>query len=91
MYYRTIEDTEKGWKITIPAPGSKAEHIKVKFENERLYVDIDKNENFLGIHSEYHVIPKGIKDDDFSAKLDNGLLVVKVKRPEGYSTEIKVE
>jgi HSP20 family molecular chaperone IbpA len=92
MYYRTLEDTDKGWKITIPVPGAKHEDIKVKFENDKLFVDIDRNDNFVGIHSEYHVIPKGVKEEHISAKLKkDGLLVIEIKKPEGYSAEIKVQ
>lgn len=100
-----VRDLEKEYIVDVDVPGINKEDIEVHFENERLFINVnreeDKEEDDKGyVHRERRsmslsrsIYLKDVDPKQFSAKLDNGVLTITAKKLEDkinkYMIEIK--
>ena len=95
-----VSETENEYLVEISAPGLKKEDIKIELENDVLKISSgvqnekeEKNENYY--RREFYkssfersfAIPKGVKKDEISATMSDGILVVEI--PKLKQEEIK--
>lgn len=88
-----VEETEDAWIFEVGLPGAKRDDVQVELSDTELFISgkIDERER-VGVvrrHArrsgsfDYHTtLPAGIDADQIDAKFDNGLLTVRVPRPE---------
>lgn len=87
FYPYKIKETDSEWIIKIPLPGVTKDDVKITASNKKLYIKVDKKEDFVSDFSFY--IP-GI--GDIKAKLENGLLLITLSKSEDLtSREISID
>ncbi|MEA3423849.1 MAG: Hsp20/alpha crystallin family protein [Bacillota bacterium] len=100
-----VKESDDNYQIEAELPGIKKEEINVKMNNERLTINIDKEEEIDEseknyIHKERHVCSMNrtiyladAMDDEIKAKLDDGVLTIIVpkhkKSKNAYTIEIE--
>jgi len=91
-----IEEKDDSFEMNIELPDIKKEDVKISLNEGNLVVEAVKNEkivdkeakrNFLkkeryfGSYSRSYYLGENIKEEDISAKMENGLLTITVKKP----------
>jgi HSP20 family protein len=92
-----ITETEDALVLTFDLPGLKEEEIQVELDDNVLTVsgerqrkheakqdDYYRYERRFGSFSRSVALPSGVKDDQIEAKYDNGVLEIRVPKPEQY-------
>ena len=98
-----IEEYDDSYHINVEVPSVKKEDVKISLEDGYLTISIEKKNNndlkdktgkvihkeryFGSIKRSYNV--GDVKEEDISAKLENGLLTVVIKKPEPVKEEEK--
>ncbi len=98
-----IEEYDDSYHINVEVPSVKKEDVKISLEVGYLTISIEKKNNndlkdktgkvihkeryFGSIKRSYNV--GDVKEEDISAKLENGLLTVVIKKPEPVKEEEK--
>jgi HSP20 family protein len=100
-----IEETEKAFLIKADLPGLKKEDIKITIEDNQLTISGERSkteksetehykhfERLQGSFSRSFLLPDSINEENVSAKYENGVLMLTVKKvPSRDATEIKIE
>lgn len=98
-----VRDLEKEYIVDVDVPGVNKEDIEVHFENERLMISInkeeeteEKNENY--IHRERYtenvkrsVYLKDVDPKKFKAKLENGVLTINAEKLEDKISKYMID
>ena len=100
-----VKENKDNYQIEAELPGIKKEEINIQMNNERLTINIDKEEEINEskknyIHRERHICSMNrsiylpdAKDNDIKAKLNDGVLTIIVPKQEksknAYSIEIE--
>jgi HSP20 family protein len=103
-----IKEQENEYIVELSVPGLKKENVKINLENDILTVSFEDEKNKEEKGEGYYrrefysesfersfTIPKNIKKDDISAKMEDGILVVKIpktkeeKRPDNIEIKVK--
>ena len=82
------EKKEDGWELTFVHVGASKDDIDVKVSGDNLVIDVKENEFEYGFTRKYK-LPQGA--EEVSAKYENGLLVVNIKEPKGFTKDVKVK
>jgi len=98
-----VRDLEKEYIVDVDVPGINKEEIEVHFENERLFINVNKveekeDENNGYVHRERtslnasrSIYLKDVDPKQFTAKLDNGVLSITAKKAEDKINKYMIE
>jgi HSP20 family protein len=92
-----VEETEDAWIFEVELPGARREDLQVEIGDAELIISgkIDERERVgvvrhrarrSGSFQYRSSLPAGVDADMVHARLDNGVLTVRVPRPEQYKT-----
>ena len=92
-----IAEAEDGLTLTFDLPGLKEDEIQVELDDnvltvsgERIRANEVKQDDFyryerrFGTFSRSVALPAGVKDDEIEASYENGVLEIRVPKPEQY-------
>ena len=79
-----MEEDEKSWTVTMDLPGVTKEHLSVSIEGKFVRIETapEANRQFKGMYE----LPQEINPDATEAKLENGVLTLKLAKAEPVST-----
>lgn len=92
-----IEESDNGYKLNIEVPSVKKGDVKVSLNDGYLVVTVEKKgkdiekdnvgkvihkERYFGTFKRSYYVGEAIKDNDIDAKLEDGVLVIDVKKPQ---------
>jgi HSP20 family protein len=82
-----VEDTENNYTFTIEVPGFDESEINIEIKDRQLTIKAEHKEGSEGRHFHSSVqrswsLPRGVKEEDVSATLKNGVLTVLVPKKE---------
>ena len=94
-YMRTdVIENDDNYELTMDLPGIKKEEVKIELENDTLTITAEtssstdetkdnyvRRERFAGKQMRRMAVPSGLKKEDISASLDNGILKVIIPKP----------
>lgn len=99
-----VSENENEYLVEISAPGLKKEDIKIELENDVLKISStvedkkeEKNENYY--RREFYkssfersfAIPKGVKKDEISATMSDGILIVEIPKLKQEETKENIK
>ncbi len=99
-----VKETENGYELAVDLPGIKKEDVKARLEDGYLTItattsqnndEKDKNgryirrERFSGSYSRSFYVGEGVKEEDITAKFDNGVLTLDVPKVQPKPQEEK--
>lgn len=87
-YYK-IDESERYWNVSIPAPGLTLDDIDIKVKNSSLIVDLSEgpftSKNIYRWDFDYKIKPKMIKSE-----LKNGILTISIDKPKDSYFEVEI-
>ena len=98
-----VRDLEKEYIVDVDVPGLTKDDIEIHFENERLMISINKEEeteenNDNYIHRERYTVStkrsiylKDVDPKKFKAKLDNGVLTINAQKLEDKISKYMID
>ena len=90
-----IEKTEKGYLLNLSVPGYSKDRIRIRFEEDRLEVSAEKDENAVvfakpGFKKRF-VIPAHVDTDEIDAKYIDGILQIEIPFRQNYRREVSIK
>jgi HSP20 family protein len=82
--WQGMEEDEKSWTVTLDMPGVTREHLSVSIEGRLVRIETapEARRQFKGVYE----MPQEIDPDGCEAKLENGVLTLKLGKVEQAST-----
>ena len=89
-----IEKTDKGYLLSLSVAGYTKDRISIRFEEDRLEVSADKDENAVVFarpgFSKRFVIPAHVDTDEINAKYMDGILQIEIPFRQNYRREVAI-
>lgn len=90
-----IEKADKGYLLNLSVPGYSKDRIKIRFEDDRMEVSAEKDDNALVFarpgFSKRFVIPVHVDTDQVDAKYIDGVLQIEIPFRQNYRREVTIK
>ena len=85
------EKTELGWTLQIPIPGLSKEDLIVKITNEGLNIKLNEGNRWVEKFDKTFTLPTDVNTKEISAKVENGLLTIKMSIKEEKENLVEIK